>query len=387
MTKLSLAKYLKQIQGTLSKTLITFRTWKERQVLEDYPKPTYTRTSKQDEIRSWYKQGCEEWKKLTPEQKEAYKEKASKLGLTAFNVFMSEWLKLPKAVFKYKVTINNTQLNQTLTDYQIKLVVNGDSIFFNDFNNDHKYLEVYDTDQATQLSFWVEQWDPTNKNAIVWIKVPSIPASATKDIYLKFNPGRTSYLSNPDAVFLFFDDFDGSALDTTKWDYAIYTGSITVSGGKVRIQGYAYIMSKTSLSGNWQFEAMVNFPSGVASSRQRIQLLNVNNGGIVGFDYGLFDADGSTLLVYWNGNIGRLIPQNQNIMHYSRYYNNIFYWIWQNLQGQNLYSNSATPLSTPVKIWFRIGESTTTLGGIDIYYVRARKYVSPEPTTSYSRIV
>jgi len=389
MTKLSLAKYLKQIQGTLSKTLITFRTWKERQVLEDYPKPTYTRSKNQDIIRSWYKQGCEEWKKLSADQKASYEEKASKLGLTAFNVFMSEWLKLPKTVFKYKVTIDNTLLNATLTDYQIKLVVNNDATFFSDFDNDHKFMEVYDTDQATQLSFYVEQWDTTNKNAVIWIKVPSIPASSKKDIYLKYHPGRTSYLSNPDAVFLFFDDFDGSALDTTKWDYAIATGSITVSGSKARMQGSARIMSKTSLSGNWQFEAIINFPSGVWSRRQRTQLHNSSNCNIVSFDYGVFGYTATWLEVYWNGYPGINVPADTNLTFILRYYNGVFYWIILRPDGSTVYSNSATPSSTPIKLTNIVGDhpSTSQLGGMDILRVLARKYVSPEPSTSYTRIV
>jgi hypothetical protein len=248
---------------------------------------------------------------------------------------------------------------------------------------------VYDTDQATQLSFYVEKWDTTNKNAVIWIKVPSIPASATKDIYLKFNHGRTSYLSNPDPVFLFFDDFDGTALDTTKWDYNIATGSITVSGGKARLQGSIRIMSKTSLSGNWQFEAIINFPTGVWTSRQRPQLLNASNGSIVGFDYGVFGYTITRLGVFWNGDPGINVPADTDLTFILRYYNGVFYWIILRPDGSTVYINSATPSSTPVKQANIVGDypSTTVLGGMDILRVLARKYVSPEPSTSYTRII
>jgi hypothetical protein len=389
MTKLSLAKYMKQIKGTLSKTLITFRTWKERQVLEDYPKPTYTRTSKQDVIRSWYKKGCEEWKKLSADQKASYEEKANKLGLTAFNVFMSEWLKLLKGVFKYDVTINNTQLNQTLTDYQIKLTITNNATFFNDFNNDHKYLEVYDTDQATQLSFYVEKWDTTNKNAVIWIKVPSIPASGVKNIYLKYNPTRLSYLSNPYAVFDFYDVFPGSSLDTTKWESLVASGGITVSNGICRLSTSCQIRSKTSLSGSFQFELIINIPSGVNCYRQRTYLYDVNNNRVTPFDHGYFSSNNITVYIFWNAFTTTVVPVNTDLTVFLRFLNGVFYWTVYKPDGTILYQNSTSVSYIPVKVCLGVGDypSTTNPGTLDVKMVRAYKYVSPAPTLTLSRIV
>jgi hypothetical protein len=51
----------------------------------------------------------------------------------------------------------------------------------------------------------------------IWVKVPSIPANGTATIYMHYgNPEATS-ASDAEAVFEFFDDFEGANLDTNKW--------------------------------------------------------------------------------------------------------------------------------------------------------------------------
>jgi len=381
MTKLSLAKYLKQIQGTLSKTLITFRTWKERQVLEDYPKPTYTRSKNQDIIRSWYKQGCEEWKKLSADQKASYEEKASKLGLTAFNVFMSEWLKLPKPGFKYKVTIDNTKLAQTLTDYQIKLVVSGDSVFFNDFNNDHKYLEVYDTDQTTQLSFWVEVWDTTNKNAVIWIKVPSIPASATKDIYLKYNPQRTTYLSNKANVLDFYDDFD---VDLSKWTQL--QGTWTLENGNLKSPSADYSIIVTSVFSSLNLRIKVRWAlQGQTSGNNPAILGRFQNADNF---YETEMAGNEQRLAIWKRvsaiwtllwSLSKKVDLNYHDYEFRLYGTRLEAWMDGVYQG----SVTDTSIQTAGKIGFRKGGN---YGYFYVDYVYVMKYVYPEPTVTYTKL-
>ena len=61
------------------------------------------------------------------------------------------------------------------------------------------------------LPYWIEEkLDGTHS---VWTRV-SVPAGGTKKIYVIHQEG---YTPNGDAVFEFFDDFNGDSLDTTKW--------------------------------------------------------------------------------------------------------------------------------------------------------------------------
>jgi hypothetical protein len=125
--------------------------------------------------------------------------------------------------FNYEITINNSQNNNTLSDYQVLLNISNDSIFFSTVG-DKKFMEFYDTDKATLLNHYVELWDNVNYNAKIWIKIPNIPASSTKKIYLKKNASRTTDLSNPYNTFDFYDDFN---VDLSKW--TIVSGTWTLS--------------------------------------------------------------------------------------------------------------------------------------------------------------
>jgi hypothetical protein len=66
-----------------------------------------------------------------------------------------------------------------------------------------------------------------SKNTRVWVKVPSIPASTTKTIYVYYgNPGATS-LSNGDSTFDYFDTGD----KFTTWTQGTYSLSQDTSTG------------------------------------------------------------------------------------------------------------------------------------------------------------
>ena len=89
-------------------------------------------------------------------------------------------------------------------------------------------IRFTDCGGVTELSYWIEE-KVDGDYAVFWVKVPFIPASPeTTTIYIYYgNPDATS-ISNGDATFIFFDHFEGTSLDTTKWRTDI-TGSGTIS--------------------------------------------------------------------------------------------------------------------------------------------------------------
>jgi hypothetical protein len=214
MAKIKLPYWLDAVWGKVQKNNVVFRRKGKTIVLESDPTPSYTRTDAQDFIRKTYYNALKSWYSLSPDEKKEYNEKGSKLGLSGWNVYVMETMKgtvyIPKI---YEITINNSQNNNTLSDYQVLLNISNDSIFFSTVG-DKKFMEFYDSDEITLLNHYVELWDAQNYNAKIWIKIPQIPASSTKKIYLKRNFTRTTDLSNPYNVFEFFDDFN---VDLSKW--------------------------------------------------------------------------------------------------------------------------------------------------------------------------
>jgi hypothetical protein len=144
--------------------------------------------------------------------------------------FLSGWN------YRRRITIDNTQNSNTLTDYQVLVTVDTASpISAGKMRSDGGDIRFTDSDGTTLLNYWIQEGINTSSTKI-WVKVPSIPASSKKVIYLYYgNPSATS-LSNGDNTFDFFDDFLGTSLDTTKWQ-ALSGGSISVSNGELVLTG------------------------------------------------------------------------------------------------------------------------------------------------------
>ncbi len=81
----------------------------------------------------------------------------------------------------------------TLTDYQIKVVLDSTNFDFSKANPDGSDVRFTDSDGVTLLNYWIEEWDSVNQQAIIWVKVPLINASENKTIYM--------YYGNPNATF------------------------------------------------------------------------------------------------------------------------------------------------------------------------------------------
>ena len=66
---------------------------------------------------------------------------------------------------------------------------------------------------SVPLKFDVESWDPDAETAVVFVKVPTIPASSTVDIYMRHQDSGLSDASDPQNTYTFFDGFDSASKD------------------------------------------------------------------------------------------------------------------------------------------------------------------------------
>ncbi len=113
----------------------------------------------------------------------------------------------------YFVPINISNPNSELTNYQVKLIVPYNS-HMNSNYSDLRFSFKYPNGTEVEIPYWIQSYN--SSSATVWVKVPDLKTGNTT-IYMYYgNPNATSK-SNGNAVFEFFDDFNGNALNTSKW--------------------------------------------------------------------------------------------------------------------------------------------------------------------------
>ncbi len=121
--------------------------------------------------------------------------------------------------FRRPIIINNSQNSNELTDYQVKLMLDTESLIAQGkMRSDCGDIRFVDSDGSTLLKYWIETGTCNSSNTVIWIKIPSIPASSTKTIYMFYGNPLAASLSNADDVFIFFDDFNSGVLDLNKWE-------------------------------------------------------------------------------------------------------------------------------------------------------------------------
>jgi len=130
------------------------------------------------------------------------------------------------------------------TDYQVRITVyygsgtdSGGNVYLNGkCRTDFGDIRFTASDGSTLLAYWIESYTASS-SAVFWVKVPSIPASPnTATIYIYYGKSDATTTSNGDATFLFFDDFPGTAVNTTKWT-VLSGGSVSVSNGELVLTG------------------------------------------------------------------------------------------------------------------------------------------------------
>ncbi len=111
----------------------------------------------------------------------------------------SSWL------FRRDLLISNPGAT-ALTDFQVKVELNNTNFDFSYPKPDGSDIRIADNDGSTLLPFWVEEWDNDQAHAVIWVKIPDIPASGTT-IYLYYGNTNALSVSNGTSTFNFFDDF------------------------------------------------------------------------------------------------------------------------------------------------------------------------------------
>jgi hypothetical protein len=109
------------------------------------------------------------------------------------------------------------------TGYQVRVVITWQPGMRDDFA-DLRFSDYYRT-----LPYWIETGSVTNRvTATVWIKLTEIN-SAANEFFCYYGNGGAVSESNGDDVFVKFDDFPGTSLDSNKWSTAAGTPTVSNS--------------------------------------------------------------------------------------------------------------------------------------------------------------
>ncbi|UCD96674.1 MAG: DUF2341 domain-containing protein, partial [Candidatus Bathyarchaeota archaeon] len=106
---------------------------------------------------------------------------------------------------RVKMTIGHNDIDSDLTNFPILVHLSGSSgrdnedttFVFDEVGLNSKKIAVTQSDGTTQCYVEVEKWNSTSEQAWLWVKVPSISATANTDLYLYYDnsqPDNTAYI-------------------------------------------------------------------------------------------------------------------------------------------------------------------------------------------------
>jgi len=144
--------------------------------------------------------------------------------------------------WKYRREITITNVNGTLTDYQILVKLNSTNFNFSHAQENGSDIRFVASDDETLLSHWIEVWNSTNQSAKIWVNVSEV-TEGTK-IFMYYGNENASDASNANATFIrvidgvvgawHFDEGSGNIAHDTSGegnDGTLYDGNTTNDDG------------------------------------------------------------------------------------------------------------------------------------------------------------
>ncbi len=276
--------------------------------------------------------------------------------------------------YKYRKSHTIISNTTTLTNYQVSLTVNYGSgidsagvVYLNSKCN-VDFSDIRFTNAAgTPLSYWIES-KTDSSTATVWVKVDSIATTPGSTIYIYYGNTSATSESSGDNTFIFFDNFEGTSLNTTtKW--TLTDGTIpSVASNIVTSTVYCQVTSKTSFTTDTIVEYQLKCVAG--TTRYRFA------GSIsLDIDCGVFDNSNQ---IYWNGWTGTHASVGWNTV--SEIWNTATSTYTWNIRT---YTYSRTYITSTKPVFFRNGDSAGSfVGNLQIKALKARAYTATPPTQS-----
>jgi hypothetical protein len=249
-------------------------------------------------------------------------------------------------------------------------------------------LRFTSSDGSTLLDHWIESKGDSDY-ATVWVEIDSIPANPdTKTVYVYYGKADATTLSNGDATFPFFDDFNDGVVDQNKWTIAtLGNGSVTENGGELICHIPPEANQQANVTAKYGIQIYGMFRAKLRTSNQYINNLFRAWGWNNAPKYAMFDT------ITTNGLAGLTYDTTQQSSTYESYTlttAHVYDVLWTN--GQAVFNHDGTTLatitvqvpSTALNVYLQNASSYAPAAESYVYvdYVFAKKYVSVEPTHS-----
>ncbi|MEW5760403.1 MAG: DUF2341 domain-containing protein [Candidatus Thermoplasmatota archaeon] len=120
---------------------------------------------------------------------------------------------------KYRKPVSISNSNSVLADHQVLVNLDTTSLISTGkMRSDCGDIRFTYSDGSTLINYWLESRCNTGSTKI-WVKVPSIPASSTKTIYVYYGDTKLASVSNyTKTLELFSDDFSSDPNTNNKWE-------------------------------------------------------------------------------------------------------------------------------------------------------------------------
>ncbi|RLI58598.1 MAG: hypothetical protein DRO67_10580, partial [Candidatus Asgardarchaeum californiense] len=305
--------------------------------------------------------------------------------------------------YRVPIEINNTGNSNNLTDYQVLVTVDTATLISDGkMRSDCGDIRFVDSDDSTKLSYWIESGCNTSSTKI-WVKVPSIPASSTKTIYMYYGNPNAESESNGDATFEFFDDFEDDSPYTSTNSSLIYvdTANSRLVAKLYRNSDNTYIYRSlpSAISGDFVMVARMQFAShsgtwtysggfGFSDSANGLRHVNGNfygvgqdndqdGDGTYGRSISIYDGGGTRLASLYNieeEGVWREVSLKRAGSEVTASYEG-----YGTISGTTSYTGSTNYF---VVSNYDDGADPDRYTEIWLDRIYVRKYTDPEPTTS-----
>lgn len=133
--------------------------------------------------------------------------------------------------YRQRVRVVNTD-TMSYASTAVKMTVTYDSNMQSDFDD----LRFTSGDGLTAIPYWIEKI-VASTDAVVWVRVPNLPASETATVFMYYGSSTASSTSNGTTTFDSFDDFEDNNITEYSGDTGLFqTDTTPVYGGTYALE-------------------------------------------------------------------------------------------------------------------------------------------------------
>ncbi len=132
----------------------------------------------------------------------------------------TEWYSLSWAK-REKIAISNPN-GSVLTSQPVKIIIPYTSSMQSNFSD----LRFTDSSGTTTIPYWIEKYT-ASASSTVWVKVPSLPASGSANVYMYYGNNAVTDGSSGTTTFKTFEDFESNSISGYSGNTTMFQTAVT----------------------------------------------------------------------------------------------------------------------------------------------------------------